>query len=180
MLHRDSDDSVLWFQSHGGPLLLLDRQWLPAWRGYPDPALPYDTPGTDYARACAIEEPIGYLAIDPGAGLVLGDEPMATAWWPDPSLCGGVIMRWRWANDEAACHAALSHLSLLAWSGVTHSLPVPTGHAVIFDAAYSGERIEASLKLELVPRIYGIDTAEYAPDEETALLLHRLTLRSVG
>lgn len=57
---------------------------------------------------------------------------------------------------------------------------MPTGRAVIFDAAYSGEGIEASLQLELVPGTYSIDTAEYAPDEETALLPHRLTLRSAG
>jgi hypothetical protein len=31
--------------------------------------------------------------------------------------------------------------------------------------------------LELAPGTYDVESVEYAPDEETALLLHRLTLR---
>ena len=37
--------------------------------------------------------------------------------------------------------------------------------------------MDASLTLELAPGIYGVESVEYVPDEETSLLLHRLTLR---
>jgi hypothetical protein len=177
MFHRDSDDGLLWFQSNGGPLLLLDQSWLPAWGGYPDPAVPFDAPGTDYARACAIEDALRLLTVGPGSGLVLGDEPLATAWWPATDWQGGVLIRWRWADDEAACRVALGRLTSLAWSDASLALPVPTGRAVLFDAAYRGWYIEASLMLELAPGTYDVESVEYAPDEETALLLHRLTLR---
>ena len=177
MLNRDSDDGLLWFQSNGGPLLLLDQSWLPAWGGYPDPALPFDAPWTDYARACAIEDALGLLTVGPGSGLVLGDEPMATAWCPATDCQSGTLVRWRWADDEAACREALARLASLAWSDTSLTFPVPTGRAVLFDSAYRGWDIEASLTLNLVPGTYAVETVEYAPDEETALLLHRLTLR---
>ena len=177
MLYRDSDDGLLWFQSNGGPLLLLDQSWLRAWSGYPDPALPFDAPGTDYARACAVEDALGLLTVGSGAGLVLGDEPMATAWWPSVDRLGGVLIRWRWANNVEAYGAALAQLASLRWSDASLALPVPTGCAVLFDSAYPGWEIEASLTLDLVPGAYGVETVEYVPDEETSLLLHRLTLR---
>jgi hypothetical protein len=166
---------LLWIESLGGPLILLDRQWLPAWRGYPDPTLPFDEPGTDYARACAIDTALGSLAVGQGCSLVLGDEPLATAWWPRPEFGGGIVVRWRFAPDEAAVVAALSRLPLVAWARSTFALPLPTGRAVIFAAAYGGEAIEASLSLHLTPGTYRADTAEYAPGTEMALLLHRLT-----
>ena len=176
MLNRDGDDGLLWLQSNGGPLLLLDQSWLPAWNGYPDTALPFEAPGTDYARACAVDDALGLLTVGTGVGLVLGDEPMATAWWPSFDRLGGVLIRWRWANDEAACHAAFAQLASLRWSDASLALPVPTGHAVLFDAAYGGWDIEARLTIKLVPATYGVETVEYVPDEETAFLLHRLTL----
>jgi hypothetical protein len=176
MLHRGSDDGLLWLESNGGPLLLLDQSWLPAWNGYSDAALPVDAPGTDYARACAVDDYLGLLTIGFGAGLVLGDEPLMTAWWPSFDQPGGTLIRWRWANDEAVWRDALSRLASLPWSNPSVVLPVPTGHAVLFDAADPGWDIKESLTLELAPGTYEVDTAEYQPDEETAFLLHRLTL----
>ena len=79
MLNRASGDGLLWFQSNGGPLLVLDQLWLPAWSGYPNSDLPFDAPKTDYARACAVEDVLGLLTVGDGTGLVLGDEPLASA-----------------------------------------------------------------------------------------------------
>jgi hypothetical protein len=176
MLYRHGADGLLWIESHGGPLILLDKQWLPSWRGYPNPTLPFAESGNDYARACAIDTLLGSLAVGSGYALVLGDEPLATAWCPQPERDGGIIIRWRFAPGEAVIVAALSQLMSVVWESSILALHLPSGQAVLFDAAYSGEDIEASLSLYLAPGLYHVDSAEYAPDPETGLLLHRFAL----
>lgn len=173
MLSRQPIAGLRWIDSLGGPLLLLDRQWLPHWRGYLGPSS--DESGSDYARACAIDETLGILPIGPGQGLILGDEPLSTAWLPLPGLRGGLIVRWRWAPDEAAVLAALPRLPSVMWLSNNLTLPLPTGQAVLFDTTDSGERIGANLSLTLDPGVYSVDTADYAPDATISLLLHRLT-----
>jgi len=174
MLVHHSPGGLLWIESAGGPLLLLDRRWLADWHGA-DRA-PNHSSVTDYERACAVSDILGPLAVGPGQGLVLGDEPLSTAWWPMPEAQGGIVARWRWAPNEALVLAALRRLSPEVWVPSSLRVAVPTGQAVLFDAADSGEQCAPSLRLPLSPGIYGVATAEYAPEAEIALLLHRLTL----
>ena len=175
MLQRYDEGEVVGIESLGGPLILIDRQWLSDWQGYPDPAWPFDAFGTDYARACAVDDLLGLIAVGPGFALILGDEPLPTAWWPQPDRGGGIIVRWSYAPDEAAVFAALSRLPSFVWTRSTFTLPLPTGRAEIFDTVFGGEELEASLTLDLPQWMYHVDTAEYERNAGTALLLHRLT-----
>ena len=43
-------------------------------------------PATDYDRACDVNYYLGLIEIGAGKGLVLGGEPLSTAWWPSGSL----------------------------------------------------------------------------------------------
>jgi hypothetical protein len=129
---------------------------------------------TDYERACAVEDYLGLITVGPGHGLVLGDEPMSTAWWPFPKLQGGILVRWRWASEGASIIAALKSIPDGVWAPGNITLSLPGGQALLFDAAEDAATIEASLSLTLAPGTYRVDTADYVPDPETALLLHRL------
>jgi hypothetical protein len=49
-------DSLIWLESTGGPLILLEEDLVPSWRGYLSVS---DSGVTDYERACEpLEEPI--------------------------------------------------------------------------------------------------------------------------
>ncbi len=154
-------------------LFVVDRCWLPAWRGYPRIA----EAGTvsDYERACAIDEPLGLLTVGTGYGLVLGDEPLSTTWQPDNARRGGMIVHWRYGPDGPTTIAALARLPDDIWNLEAFSLPLPSGQAKVFDSAHGGERERATLTLTLIPGTYRLETAEYAPGADLALLLHRLT-----
>jgi hypothetical protein len=105
---------LTWIESNGGPLVVLPRALLAAWRGTDDP-LPGEAieatfrwnPGgvaTDYDRACDVRDYAGVIAVGSGEALVLADEPLPTTWLPGHR--GGVFVRWRFGPDEA-CVAAI-------------------------------------------------------------------------
>lgn len=106
--------------------------------------------------------------------MVLGDEPLGTTWLPDPDRRGGVIVRWRYGPDEPTASAALAGSPDAGWDEVPFSLSLPSGQAEILDSADFGEGEHAALALVLVPGEYRLATAEYAPTNDIALLLHRL------
>ncbi len=164
--------TLRWIRSLGGPLLLLDRSWCAAWRGYPDD--PTDEAGTDYERACGIAGPIGPIAIGSGGGLVVADGLILTTWVPAVTGGGCIIQAYRDPGD-AELLALLSDLSPVMWGEGVCAIALPTGRGFLFDAADGGTRIEARLCLALAPGRYQVHTAEYAPSAATALRLHRLT-----
>ncbi len=177
---------LVWVASEGGPLLLLDRGLSEYWTGVFTPgANPEEDPleGTDYGRACAVEEYLGVVDVGPGRGVVLGDEPTATAWLP-VSEGGGVLVRWVAAESEEDVVAALGDLESAEWEPAGVSLEVTSGELVLFDAACARGNCGpdsagsvGSLVIELEPGMYTFETAEYGSDDDTELLLHRLSPR---
>ena len=61
---------LTWYESAGGPLLVLPRAALADWQG---------TDGDDYERACAVQGYADIVRIEGREALVLGDEPFPTA-----------------------------------------------------------------------------------------------------
>src|SRR4051812_20544359 len=102
---------LAWLFSDGGPLLLLQEELLPHWGGsdpltggsgaYGGPSVTSGrAPASDYDRACAVQGYLGLMRVGPGEGLVLGDEPMQTAWWRSAGQDADTLIRWQWADDE--------------------------------------------------------------------------------
>jgi hypothetical protein len=72
---------VIWVESTGGPLLLMEQTALPAWSGAEE----------DYERVCTVEDLIGAIAVGEAAqALVMGDEPAGTTFIP----ALGVFVQW--------------------------------------------------------------------------------------
>ena len=183
-----------WMGSGGGPLLLVPGEHLPSWEGTDPPSggrqieaqfrwSGQDEPATDYDRACDVEEWLGLLDIGAGEGVVLGGEPLSTAWQtsvPSPASednAGGILIRYMYANSEAAAIDALEHLSESVWQDTSMVLGVGREPLYLFDAAYPGSQLvgEDYLTVHLPPGRYALATAEYEPDRHTSLLVHRLT-----
>ncbi len=197
MLRNGSE--MNWVLSYGGPLLLVPGEHLPSWGGVEPPADGRrieaqfrfngpDEPATDYDRACDVEGWLGLLNIGDGYGMVLGDEPLSTAWQPATAAgdggddTGGLLIRWVYANSEAEVIAALAHVPQTAWRD--EGLVLSVGHEPLYllDAACPGSELEgvSYMTIQLPPGRYAIATAEYEPNSHTSLLLHRLTRISSG
>jgi hypothetical protein len=185
-------------QSNGGPLLLVPGENLLSWGGLAPPPDGRQieaqfrwngqaAPATDYDRACDVKEYVGLLDIGASQGLVLGDEPHGTTWHASVASDGsddasGILIRWVYADTEADVIAALKHVPESVWRD--DGLVLCVGHEPLYllDTAYAGGELEGDnyLTIHLPPGRYSIATAEYEPDSQTSLLLHRLTRMSSG
>jgi hypothetical protein len=167
---RVNNNKLMWVTSAGGPLLLLEESLLPYWNGI-------DT--SDYERACSIRDYLGLLSVGQGQALVLGEEPMPTAWRPFINEQGGMIIRWQWANDDNDVIESINKLQQPIWENTGIILSVSSDPLMLFDAACPGQDADCNktgckLSINLTQGKYSIETAHYRPDENTALILHRL------
>lgn len=168
---------IRWIESDGGPLLLLSSAQLTAWSGY---AIELEADGpssseTDYERACAVEDYLGLIAVADGQGVVLGDEPMATA-WRSVSSVEGIFIRWVYGEDEGQMSEYMSHIGTVQWRPTGVSLAVAGEPLYLFDAAWPGaDVIEYEyLKISLDAGTYSFDTGTLRAGDRTELILHRL------
>jgi hypothetical protein len=135
-------------------------------------------PATDYDRACDIEALIGLLQVGNVEALVLGDEPLATAWLPYRARPGGVVVRWRYAEDKESVSSRQAEMLALEGAEPVVTLRVRSSPLLMFDSAVAGSDLDVTeaLLIELQPGTYRVSSAEFNPDESTSLLLHRFEL----
>ena len=177
-----------WISSEGGPLLLLEEEQLSKWGGVIDlmtgpPAKTSYSPGgkpTDYDRACSVEWYVGLIDIGTEHCVVLGGEPLQTAWMPCRAASGGMVIRWVFGESEN---------EFLSWiDKVPGAIFRPDGSFVVkgprlllFDSAVAGRNVkkrpEEYLSIEMEPGVYEIETAIYQPDARTSMVVHRLVAR---
>ncbi|MDT5268358.1 MAG: hypothetical protein QOH49_544 [Acidobacteriota bacterium] len=165
---------LTWVNSAGGPLVLLEEHLLPEWRGHDGSTAQEHEGRTDYERACDVDDYLGLVEVGSGRALVLGDEPMQTTWCPSPEGSGVVLLRWQWADSEAAVIDAAGDMPEESWESTGLIFQTSGRDLVLFDSAYPGDEPGERLTIQLARGQYGIDTAHYRPDAETSLVLHRL------
>jgi hypothetical protein len=112
--------------------------------------------------------------------LVLGDEPLATAWLPYQGRPGGVVVRWRYAESDQSVASRQAEILAQEAAEPAVTLHVPSSPLLMFDSAVAGSDLEMTqaLRIELQPGTYRVSSAEFNPDENTSLLLHRFELIS--
>lgn len=163
-------DPRFWLEPAGGPLILLEEDLVPCWRGY----LPVsDSTVTDYERACEVSDYLGTVDVGSRSGVVFGDQPYSTTWWHSRELDSGLIVRWVCAENEASVVQALIDLSNRDWERTAVEFEVTTGRLLLFDSAAPGDAIDASISIELPKGRYVAETLQYDPNKDTSLLLHR-------
>lgn len=165
-----SESSIVWIESAGGPLLLLEENLLAHWQGCFSNS--EDTP-TDCDRACDVDDYIGVIAVDSSHGIVLGEEPFPTAWWSLARLGEGLLVRWVYAENETAVIHALEDLPDATWLRTDVEFQVSNGMLILFDAACSGSDIGERLEIEIPKGCYVTETSHYQPDEQTSVIIHR-------
>jgi len=179
-----------WVQSAGGPLLLMPATLRRRWSGIEptkdllnDARFRWDksmsTP-SDYDRACDVSGLLVTLEIGDGQGLVLGEQPLTTAWVPFAGKPGGTLVRWVYADTETEVRRAVQSVpgKLFRRSKVVFTF---TGRlAVLFDSAIPGQALydwsaDSFCRFTLAAGRYSVSTADYSPSDEVRVILHRLT-----
>ena len=174
-MENEPPDSLYWATSAGGPLILLEQNLLSSWHGNAG-----KTP-TDYDRACAVKDYIDVINAGSGKAIVLGEEPAATSWWPYPEASGGLFVRWVWADDDDRVVKAIKVFSEELWQPANLNIEVVAGPLVLFDSVCSGSdpdclRTGCKIQLDLHSGVYSVSTANYRPNDDTWLIMHRLSL----
>jgi len=170
-----------WIESQGGPLIVLEESLLPFWEGADPPSsrravraesrVSGRDSATDYDRACDVRRAMGLIEVGPGFGLVIGGEPLPTTWLANDE--GGMLVRWRYGAEDSVLQR-MSEVTRAEFD--EHALHHTVGGAVVlFDAAFPGHEIlTPMLRIDLRPGDYEVRIAEWAPDDQTSLVLHRI------
>lgn len=183
------EDSPKWVATGGGPLILVPVEVAHLWRGIDGIGPSSEVwenwgenkfSGTDYGRACGVDDYLGVLACGPSECLILGDEPMQTTFLPAKDV--SLIVRCMWAESEDDVIRVIQSVPEGVWEATLHRLNVGEGQLLFFDSAYSGDDLPTTsaganvpwLKVSIPRGTYEIDTADYQPDQQTRLILHRL------
>ncbi|GLV88330.1 hypothetical protein Slala03_80190 [Streptomyces lavendulae subsp. lavendulae] len=154
--------SLTWLDTEGGPFIVVPRTALAHWSG---------TEG-DYDRACEVMDLVGVLELpDEAEALVLGDEPLSTAYLPEHR----VLVRWHYAESrEGVADIIRTGLPTAEWKeGPVLST---TGELVMFDAAYFGTEVGTltdSTTLDIAAGRYRVDSAGIEPNNLTSFRVHR-------
>lgn len=168
-----SERTLKWLESAGGPLLLLEEHLLAHWHGAFSKSTQIST--TDYDRACNIDDYIGIIEVGSGYGIVLGEEPFSTAWLQLPNPHNSFLVRWVFAENEAAVIDALSELQETKWKKTGAKIQFSNGKLVLFDSACKGTNIDDNLQIEISKGQYEVETLNYEPNEQTSIILHRFS-----
>jgi hypothetical protein len=182
-------DPIKWVSTGGGPLIVIPVEIAHHWRGDGGLGLPdgdlsmvWETvrDHTDYGRACGVDDYLGMLEVGPGACLVIGDEPLETAFLPTED--GGIFVRWVHAEKEEDVVRAAQVVPEDVWVPSPHRFHVGRDGLLLFDSACPGddlpnpgiEGIVSWMRVPVPSGTYEVDTADYEPNDHTRVILHRL------
>jgi hypothetical protein len=170
--------SFQWIDSGGGPLLLLEEHLLGYWKGF-NFSKQHPDFVTDYDFACEIDDYLGVIEVGPGYGLVLGGEPMSTAWLPFSDTKNGLLIRWMFAENENAVTNAVNDLQSVTWQKTGIEIDFSGDRLILFDSACAGSQVGEKLEIKISEGRYSAETAHHQPNKETSLILHRFSLLNI-
>ena len=114
-------------------------------------------------------------ALDESGLRLLLSDGFDTTWWPLPTLAGGMLVRWLWADDPHDVVAAVQSVTESEWVEEEFTLLARDGCLSLFEAT-DGTQPQEEMAIFVVPGEYRISTANVQPDEDTCLLIHRFLL----
>ena len=165
-----------WVRPAGGPLVLLPKHLLNDWQGT-DKLNSQST--SDYERSCSINNYLGTLYVRDEQIVVLGDEPMQTAWISNIGFQGGCLIRWKYAPDYQTVTRHCMELDYTVLPRPESFISLTDKRLFLFDAAYPGREInkfpEDILEISLKETgEYGIGIFHFKPSKSVWLIMHKL------
>lgn len=166
---------INWINSGGGPILCASRSVALQWRGTEGSSI--GSVESDYERACGTSHYLESIACGTGEVLVLGDEPMQSAFFQ--SSGGLLIVRWL----SCASHS----LAIDALKALPDSLPhieplvsfdVADTELFMFDSALAGSPERDSISAGTPSGRVNITTERYEASGRFDFVVHRFICHS--
>jgi hypothetical protein len=174
-----------WISSEGGPLILIDRAHLGFWEGDKDvwdgePSSSGEaTTFDDYDRACQVNEYVGLIPVGMGEGLILGDEPLPTTWYPSTGMIGGHIIRGGLAYDENELLRQILNIPDEKYKEEGIVFSSVSGSLLLFDSGCPGREPDCLetgclIQFELAVGSYIVRTVNHTLEDGGWTLVHSL------
>lgn len=153
---------MYWISSGGGPLVVLPKKELRAWRGAAHG-------GGDYELACSVDDYAGVVDWGGQNVLVLGDEPHQTA--VKVTHQGVVLIRWMHSPDEASI---LKCLKSKEWGAPAEELEwvLRDAEHVLVDSAIDGNVVQDRIDVPLRAGKHKVSTYVVKPSPDVGAVIH--------
>lgn len=163
--------NLRWFNSAGGPLVCASPAAGKAWRGTQGSSV--GEARSDYERACDQLDYVGAIACGPSQVLVLGDEPLQSAFVVKDE--GVLVLRWvSCVSSECAANAIAQLPSALPSIEEPTKFYLDDRGLIMFDAALGSIDPAACAGVDLKPGVFTVTTEKYKSEEAYEFLVHRL------
>jgi hypothetical protein len=128
---------------------------------------------TDYDRACDQTDYVGIISCGSSKVLVLGDEPMRSAFFVKEK--GLIIVRWvSCISAEHAANAITQLPAVLPAIEASTKIVLDDSDLIMFDAALESVDPFACQRVELEPGVFTVTAEKYKSEGIFEFLIHRL------
>jgi len=161
-----------WINSRGGPLICATSQAGGEWRGVGGTST--KAAKTDYERASDVLDYLGVIPCSSSDVLVLGDEPMQSAFATVEQ--GLVIVRWVSCVSRARAEELIGNLPLqLPFIEDSINFTVREPNLYLFDSALDRPLVVGSgvCRIDMTPGRYAVTVERYEREHEFEFLVHR-------
>ena len=162
------------FSCDGGPHLLLSNSERNRWgKNHPADVL---NPGSDYARACNIKPPFGFIDVGKTQALVLGGNPAISGWdlLPNGGLDLFIFERWSRPELDVLRILASAVQNGVALSDTLVEWKIPEGGVTLmFAGDHPGKSVYGEEIIPIQPGTYRIIRG-WHEDSRGAVLLLRI------
>jgi len=163
--------NLQWINSAGGPLVCASPAAGREWRGTQGSSI--GVARSDYERACDEMDYVGAIAGGSSQVLVLGDEPLQSAFVVKDE--GVLVVRWvSCVSSERAASAIAQLPSALPSIEVPIKFRLEDRGLIMFDAALDSIDPAACAGVDLKPGVFTVTTEKYKSEGAYEFLVHRL------
>jgi hypothetical protein len=170
--------AVEWINSGGGPLICAESDIVTQWMGTQGLSAVDSVARSDYERACATTEYLQSILCGKGEVLVLGDEPLQSAFLTE-QVDQPVIARWVYAQSRQEAEAALAKNLAEAFEiSPRIKFQVKDGIIVLFDSALPGSEATPAFTYSIEAGRYEATTEKLEIKGRYSFLIHRFVIQS--
>jgi hypothetical protein len=163
-----------WINSTGGPLICAEERISTNWMGVKGLSSVGDASSkTDYSRACAIKDYVGVIPCGIGYVLVLGDEPLQSAFLLTEAKQIAIV-RWMYAKPGEDVASVVTSLCNTVEISKRVVFDIKEGMLVMFDSSFDGSTKTVDfMQTEIKIGQYEITAERIEVKNKYSFLVHR-------
>lgn len=163
--------NLQWVNSAGGPLVCASPAAGKMWRGTRGSSV--GGVESDYERACDQTDYISVILCGSAQVLVLGDEPLLSAFALRDE--GVIVVRWvSCVSNEHAANAIVQLPLVLPAVEEPKKIQLDDSGLIMFDAASDSVDPSSRARVNVKPGVFTVTTEKYKSEGACEFLVHRL------